>query len=419
MDLNSPGPDPIPQLPEVAKANSPVFSAREAPTLESEGLPRQSGGVIAWLLAMVIVLLLASILVPRMCEEIQYSLTRGKQRADHDLAAHLLQNASLNEISQASQMVALRIAPSVVIIDVNSAPEEQPLMEDELLQRFGPRSDAIGQGSGVIVDPSGYILTNNHVIRGAKEIRVTLSDGRRLPATITGVDTLTDLALLKVSATNLIAAEWGDSDGLPVGSLIWAFGSPFGLERSVSFGILSAKNRGRIANSPHQDFLQTDAAVNPGNSGGPLVDVEGRVVGINTAIVGQTYSGISFAVPSNVAREVAARLQHGGYVPRAWLGVQLSQVTEEVAARQNLPEVRGALIAQIVQDGRVSPAQQAGLKAGDVVLKWDEAVILEPAMLSQIVARSEIGKTVKVQLIRGGQPMVLEVTLVERPREFN
>jgi S1-C subfamily serine protease len=368
---------------------------------------------------MVIVLLLASILVPRMCEEIQYSLTRGKQRADHDLAAHLLQNASLNEISQASQMVALRIAPSVVIIDVNSAPEEQPLMEDELLQRFGPRSDAIGQGSGVIVDPSGYILTNNHVIRGAKEIRVTLSDGRRLPATITGVDTLTDLALLKVSATNLIAAEWGDSDGLPVGSLIWAFGSPFGLERSVSFGILSAKNRGRIANSPHQDFLQTDAAVNPGNSGGPLVDVEGRVVGINTAIVGQTYSGISFAVPSNVAREVAARLQHGGYVPRAWLGVQLSQVTEEVAARQNLPEVRGALIAQIVQDGRVSPAQQAGLKAGDVVLKWDEAVILEPAMLSQIVARSEIGKTVKVQLIRGGQPMVLEVTLVERPREFN
>lgn len=416
MEADSPGPVPSGPPPEVSAVTPPAFTSLEVQKLASDDLPHRSGGgVIAWLLAMVIVLLLASILVPRMCEEIQYSLTRGKQRADHDLAGKLLQNASLTEISQASQMITLRIAPCVVIIDVNSASAEEAQSEDELLQRFGPRPDSLGQGSGVIVSADGHILTNSHVVRGAQEVRVTVSDGRRLPAKLVGVDELTDLALLKVDATNLIPAEWGDSDALPVGSLVWAMGSPFGLERSVSFGILSAKNRGRVAGLPHQDFLQTDAAVNPGNSGGPLVNIEGRVVGINTAIVGQTYSGISFAIPSNVARNVAARLQQEGYVSRAWLGVQLLPVTDDLASRLQLPEVRGALIAQVVQD-RGSPAHVAGLKAGDVVLKWDEFVILEPAMLSQLVAKTEIGKRVQVHLLRDGQPLSLEVTVVERPR---
>lgn len=399
----------------------PTSAIRSGWQIEPFDPPRRSGGAIVWMLAMVIVLLVASILVPRMVEEVQYSLARGRQRADHEVAGQLLQTASLTEISRASQMVSLRIAPSVVIVNVNSAPaSEEALTEDELLQRFGQRPhDALGQGSGVVISQDGYILTNHHVVRDAQEIRVTFSDGRRLPAERAGVDNLTDLALLKVNAQDLIPAEWGDSDGLQVGSLIWAVGSPFGLERSVSFGILSAKNRGGIAGSPHQDFLQTDAAVNPGNSGGPLVDVQGKVVGINTAIVGQTYSGVSFAIPSNVAQQVADRLKQGGYVPRAWLGVELSSVSDEQARRLGMPQARGAYIARIVRNLQDSPARRAGLQPGDVVMRWNGAEIAEPAMLSQLVAKSQIGATIPVQVWRGGQEVQIEITVVERPREFN
>ncbi len=414
---------------EEAADTTPPLAAEAPPTprpplhvdVIEPPLPRRSGGVVVWMLAMVIVLLMASMLVPRMVEEVQYSLARGRQRADHELAGQLLQTASLTEVSRASQLVSLRIGPSVVIINVNSAPaNEEALTEDELLQRFGQRPhDALGQGSGVVVSADGYILTNHHVVRDAQEIRVTFSDGRRMAAQRAGVDNLTDLALLKVDATNLIPAEWGDSDELQVGSLIWAVGSPFGLERSVSFGILSAKNRGGIAGSPHQDFLQTDAAVNPGNSGGPLVDVQGRVVGINTAIVGQTYSGVSFAIPSNVAQQVAQRLQSGGYVPRAWLGVELSSVSEQQAQRLGLASARGAFIARIVENLQDSPAHRAGLQPGDVVMRWNGAEIAEPAMLSQLVAKSKIGTTIPVLVWRDGQEVSIDITVVERPREFN
>lgn len=384
---------------------------------------RRSGGALAWMLAMVIVLLVASWVVPRMVEEIQYALQRGSQRANHELAGEMLQTAGLSEISRGSQLVNLRISPSVVIINVSSAAADEgahPLSGEELLPGFPhtPRApDTLGQGSGIVVSSDGYILTNHHVVRDAKDIRVTLSDGRRLTATRAGVDPLTDLALLKVDANNLIPAEWGDSDKLQVGSLIWAVGSPFGLERSVSFGILSAKNRGGIAGTAHQDFLQTDAAVNPGNSGGPLVDAEGRVVGINTAIVGQTYSGVSFAIPSNIAREVAERLKDGGYVPRAWLGVELRPISDEQAQLLGLEAPRGALVVRVVDDGP-SPAVAAGIQPGDVVLQWNGVDILEPAALSQLVAKTAIGSVAKVQVWRGGQTTALEVTVVERPRQY-
>lgn len=356
------------------------------------------------MLAMVIVLLIASVLVPRMVEEVQYAIARGQQRAEHERAGELLQNASLNEISRASQLVTQRISPSVVIINVNGG-----AVSDETM----------GQGSGVIVSADGYILTNHHVIREAQDIRVTFSDGRRTSAEHAGVDKLTDLALLKVNASGLIPVDWADSDELQVGSLLWAVGSPFGLERSVSFGILSAKNRGAIAGTAHQDFLQTDAAVNPGNSGGPLVDASGRVVGINTAIVGQTYSGVSFAIPSNVARDVSERLQSGGYVPRAWLGVELSTVTEQQAEALGLDVARGAFIARVVENASDSPAHRAGIAPGDVVLRWNGVDIAAPATLSQLVAKTKIGTTVKAQVWRGGSAVDVDVTVVERPREFN
>ncbi len=409
--------DPAPNTAARDRASLP----NRSPLEREVAPPSRASGAMLGVIAMLTVLLAAGYLVPRLAEEIQYSLTRGRQRAEYEQAGQVLGTNTLGELSLVSQQVSLRIAPSVVIINVaSSTPSEEPVLNDELLKRFGtPMPDSLGQGSGVVVGAEGYILTNHHVVRDAHEIRVTLSDGRRLPATRVGVDSLTDLALLKVDADHLVPADWGDSDKLPVGSLIWAVGSPFGLDRSLSFGILSAKNRGGVAGSPHQDFLQTDAAVNPGNSGGPLIDAAGRVVGINTAIVGQTYSGISFAIPSNVAREVAERLQSGGYVPRGWLGVELGSVSEQQAKAMGLMNTRGALIARVVEDGRFSPAQRAGMKAGDVVVRWDGLDVSEPAALSQFVAKTKIGTTVKVELIRGGQPTTLDVTVSERPQELN
>jgi S1-C subfamily serine protease len=335
------------------------------------------------------------------------------------LAGPALEQSSLADLSRASQLVSQRIAPSVVIINVSSdAPTKPVAHEEDFLDRFPRTPDALGQGSGVVVDASGYILTNHHVVRDAKEIRITLSDGRRLTAERIGVDNLTDLAVLKVNAGNLTPAEWGNSDALEVGSLIWAVGSPFGLERSVSFGILSAKNRGGVAGLPHQNFLQTDAAVNPGNSGGPLVDAAGKVVGINTAIVGPTYSGVSFAIPSNVARQVAERLKEGGYVSRGWLGVELSSVSEEQAEALGLEAARGAFITRVVDDGRASPALEAGMQPGDVVLRWDGSTVASAANLSQLVANTPIGSTVDVEVLRARQATKLRVTVKERPREF-
>lgn len=409
-------------IPPSSAPSTPV--APLPPPLETEPevlvMPR-GPSVVGWLLAMLILLLGIGFLAPRLAEELQYALTRGRQRAEHDYAGQQLGPTTLTELSQASQMVAMRITPSVVIINVNGTSEDNvPQTEDELLKRFSPHApDAQGQGSGIVVSEDGYILTNLHVIRDAKGIQVTLSDGRRLSATTIGVDTLTDLALLKVAANRLVPATWGDSDQLQVGSLIWTMGSPFGLERSVSFGILSAKNRGGVAGSPHQDFLQTDAAVNPGNSGGPLIDAHGNVVGINTAIVGQTYSGISFAIPSNVARDVTERLRSGGYVPRGWLGVELSAVSEAQAKALGLPVARGAFIARVVDDSRNSPAHQAGIVEGDVVMRWNGIEVLAPATLSQLVAKTEIGTTVKVDLLRDGRATTLDVTVMERPRSYN
>ncbi len=185
-----------------------------------------------------------------------------------------------------------------------------------LATRTRTRVPTEGQGSGVIMEASGYILTNNHVIKGANDIQVSLADGRKAKATVVGRDKEADLAVLKIDADKLVAATFGDSEGVETGALVWAVGSPFGLERTITSGILSAKHRAGLSANPRQDFLQTDAAVNPGNSGGPLVDAGGKVIGINTAIVGDSYQGISFAIPSNVAREIYTAHQSG---PRlAW-----------------------------------------------------------------------------------------------------
>ncbi|MBI2477577.1 MAG: trypsin-like peptidase domain-containing protein [Planctomycetia bacterium] len=286
---------------------------------------------LTWPLAAVVALLLLRFVVPYFAEHLQYSITKGRQRAELEAAKVGLEQLPLGELSTAYQLVSKRVAPSVVHINVASSMlRGQGAELDPRLQRLYP--EALGQGSGVIVDAAGYIVTNNHVVSEATKIQVTLNDGRVIDGTVVGIDSLTDLAVLKIDATDLEAVEWGDSDQLDVGALVWAVGSPFGLQHSITFGILSAKNR--TTGTAWQDFLQTDAAVNPGNSGGPLVDASGRIVGINTAIVGDSYQGISFAIPSNVARQVYEKLRSNGHVERGWLGAQLGDVTDEVAREE-------------------------------------------------------------------------------------
>jgi S1-C subfamily serine protease len=225
---------------------------------------------------------------------------------------------------------------------------------------------------------------------------------------------------LHVPANNLAAAEWGDSDRLDVGSLVWAVGSPFGLQRSITSGILSAKNRAGMAGRVYQDLLQTDAAVNPGNSGGPLVDAHGRVVGINTAIMGESFQGISFAIPSRVARQVYEGLKKDGHVERGWLGVGLGDVTEELAPQLGLSNPSGARILAVYTDAaQPSPAQKAGLRADDVVVRWNGLAIADAAALSLSVARTEAGSTAEAVVVRAGKTFTVKIVVGRRPQNID
>ncbi|QDU97317.1 S1C family serine protease [Lignipirellula cremea] len=352
---------------------------------------------------------------PWAVEEIQYSITRGQERARHDAAQEFVQDHPLNQLSQMYGVVSKIVSPSVVHINTSNARRVPYVVDDEQPLALPPPDEIQGQGSGVILDPRGFIVTNYHVVRGASNIQVVISGQRPIDAVIVGFDQETDLALLRVEADNLIPAQWGDSDEIETGSLVWAIGSPFGLERSITSGILSAKHRAGKAGTIYQDFLQTDAAVNPGNSGGPLVDSAGRVIGINTAIVGQTYQGISFAIPSNVAREVVERIRASGHFSRGWLGVQLGEVTPDRAQQLGTAVGVGAYIIDVVphRSGK-SPAAEAGIIAGDVIIAWNGATIDSPNTLSQQVARTQVGSRVPVVLFRQGRQVQLEATVGER-----
>lgn len=401
------GPDPAPNGLEQPSRNQVQIGRAAAPSRSPLTLTR-----ILILLGLLIVL---QYVVPYLLERYQYALTRGRQQAEYDVAAKELRNLQLASLSKASQLVSQKVGPSVVHIDVTSVrPQGEP---HELAKLYGSRNEpSDGQGSGVIVDPQGYIVTNWHVVKEAAEIAVSLSDGRVLSGRIVGADPPTDVAVLKIAADGLIAAPWGDSDEVDMGAWVWAVGSPFGLQSSVTFGIISAKHRGNMAGDVYQDYLQTDAALNPGNSGGPLVDAQGRVIGINTAIVGKSYQGVCFAVPSNVAKEIYERLKANGRLARGWLGVQLDDVTEPTARRLGLPVAAGAIIVLVVDDLHVpSPAKDAGLQMGDVVVSWNGKRVDKSAELIRMVAMTEIGSTAQVELIRSGQKLKMQVRVAERP----
>ena len=266
-------------------------------------------------------------------------------------------------------------------------------------------------GSGFIIDPTGYIVTNNHVIADAEQISVTLNDGANLPAKLIGRDEKTDLALLKVSSKKpLPSAKFADSDTAHIGDWVIAIGNPFGLGSTVTAGIVSARNRD-IEAGPYDDFIQTDAPINRGNSGGPLFDMDGNVVGVNSAIYSPSGGsvGIAFSIPSNLARQVIAQLRQFGQARRGWIGVRVQQVTDELAQGFGLSTQAGAIIAYVAPDG---PAAQGGMRNGDFVTAFDGKAVSNSRALSRIVADTTINKTVPVELIRKGKKMNLRVTVL-------
>jgi serine protease Do len=265
-------------------------------------------------------------------------------------------------------------------------------------------------GSGFIIDPSGLVVTNNHVIADSDEVDVILNDGTTLRAEIVGRDTKTDLALLKVKPTKpLKAVTFGDSDKLRLGEWVIAIGNPFSLGGTVTAGIVSARNRD-IQSGPYDNYIQTDAAINRGNSGGPLFNLNGKVIGVNTAIISPSGGsiGIGFAVPSNIVKPVIDQLRDHKEVRRGWLGVRIQQVNDEIAESLNIKPPRGALVAGVVDQG---PAKPAGIEAGDVIVKFDGHDIKDVRELQRIVADTAIGKDVEVVLIRKGKQEVRHVKL--------
>lgn len=290
---------------------------------------------------------------------------------------------------------------------------------DEFFKRFDQQPKERkerGLGSGVIVESNGLIITNNHVVGKADEIRVTLSDKREFKAKLIGTDPKTDIAIVRIEATGLPTIPLADSDKLEVGEFVLAVGNPFGLTQTVTLGIVSAL--GRAAGiAEYEDFIQTDAAINPGNSGGALVNVRGELVGINTAIFSQSGGnmGIGFAVPSNMAQSIMGQLVQTGKVVRGWLGVSIQELTPELASQFGVGETKGVLVSDVMDD---SPAKKAGFERADVIVEYDGKSMDSPTHLRNAVAQTPVGKKVTVKILRDKKPKTIDVTIVEQPKSM-
>lgn len=323
--------------------------------------------------------------------------------------------------------LAKRLTPTVVNISTakNIAPQRRlgrPFNSpfgsspfDDFFDRFFEEAPQRQQkqrslGSGFIISKDGLILTNNHVVEGADEIKVKLNSGKEYKAEVKGRDQKLDLALIKITSVgDLPAAALGESDSIEIGEWVMAIGNPFGLSETVTAGIVSAKGR-VIGSGPYDDFIQTDASINPGNSGGPLFNAKGEVVGINTAIVagGQ---GIGFAIPINMAKSIIPQLKDKGKVTRGWLGVQTQVVTPELARSYGLETEKGALVADIVKE---TPAEKAGIRSGDIITEFDGKPVRDPNELSRVVAATPPGRTATVKLFRDGSEKSIDVSLEKR-----
>jgi serine protease Do len=391
-------PDPdSPPLPVVSAHSDGALASPLRPRNPEEWqdpvpVERESGRLhrLLWIFALLTIVLVA----PSVIGNVQYAITSGRERAKYDVAREHVKDFNFDAINSAYRLIPNLVSPSVVSIRTSRGMTE-------------------GQGSGVIVDADdGYIVTNSHVMGDLRTADILLSDGRHGPASVVGVDPYTDIAVLKTEMGNLVAAKWGDSNAMEVGDMVWAVGSPYGLQKSVTSGILSAKERRGIAGTGNtiQEFIQTDAAVNPGNSGGPLVDVHGQIVGINTAIFGEVYQGISFAVPSEFAKKSYEQIREHGYIERGFLGVGPAVVPDEIARELGLERGEGVFV-ESVRPG--TPAFDAGFKRFDVILTWDGEEFSDPTLLSRAIAGTPIGSDVEVEIVRQarGEPRKLKLTV--------
>jgi serine protease Do len=311
----------------------------------------------------------------------------------------------LEEIQTVITELAETAKPSVVnLFPLTTTGKGRELSQDRV-----PNSP--GSGSGVIIDPEGHIITNNHVIGDATEIEVRLSDKSKLIAQVVGKDPDTDLAVLKVTTDHpLPSAKFGDSAGVRVGQWVLAVGNPFGLDRTVTLGVVSGIGRENVNLSRYENFIQTDASINPGNSGGPLFNLRGEVIGINTAIINFA-QGIGFAIPSNMAKQVIQQLLAQGRVMRGWLGVGIQPLTPELARKFGVTENEGVLVNEVFEK---DPAAAAGIKPGDVIIRIEGTIVDTPNRLSRVVAGLPPGATTKVEVVRNQERIVLDVALSER-----
>ena len=305
------------------------------------------------------------------------------------------------------------VIPSVVSINTVTAPDREALVRQFFGLTRGPVRPLTQVGSGMIVSPQGHIVTNWHVVKGASQVSVQLSDGRTLPATLAGADPRSDIAVLKVEGDGLVPISFGDSEKVRVGQMVFAVGNPFGLQETVTQGIISAKGR-RTTSEAANEFFQTSTTINPGNSGGPLIDIHGRVIGINNFILSHSggSEGIGFAIPSNVARRTYEEIVRNGRVIHTWLGVVMRPLNPLLAAQLKLPDSNGALVAATMAG---SPANKAGLASGDVIVSFNGQRIRDGNDLRIRVAGTDIGSPVTLGFLREGKPMETSVTMEEEP----
>ena len=338
----------------------------------------------------------------------------------------------LEKTGNAMAEIAEAVSPSVVNISTEKREKIarapiSPFLNDPFFRQFfgdqfkqqAPREKkSASLGSGVIISTDGYILTNNHVIKNADKIKVRLSDKRDFIGTLVGADPKTDLAVIKIDAEDLSSIEIGNSDNLKVGELVLAIGSPYGLSKTITMGIVSAVGRANVGIADYEDFIQTDAAINPGNSGGALVNVRGELVGINTAIFSTSggYQGIGFSIPSNMVKVVMDSLIKEGKVIRGWFGVSVQSITPDLAKHFKLDENQGILISNVIEN---SPAEQAGLMRGDVIIEFNGKNVNEPFLLRNTVAGIKPGEEVTIKIIRDEESKSVTVVIGELPGDIH
>ncbi|MBL0381656.1 MAG: DegQ family serine endoprotease [Desulfofustis sp. PB-SRB1] len=342
--------------------------------------------------------------------------------------------AMLDRSAKVFAEVVKDVTPAVVHIRVESTvdmnPEFDEFFNHPFFERFfGPEFRRFqdpeqrkrrqqGAGSGFIISNEGHILTNNHVVENAEDITVTLADSSTVKAELVGADPQSDVALIKIDVDETLpTVPLGDSDKLDVGEWVIAIGNPFGLNQTVTVGVVSAKGRSRVGINEYEDFIQTDAAINPGNSGGPLLNIHGEVVGINSALYSRTggYMGIGFAIPINMAKSIESQLQEFGKVTRGWLGVGIQDIDEQLAQSFNLPDSNGILVTEVHPD---TPAEKGGIKEGDVIVKLDNEAVADVAELRNGIAMTSPGTDLAIEIFRDGTSQTIKVTIGEQPDDF-